>query len=95
LNNNGSFLYKTKTGTFTVSGSEYKLLKLLLDNKNSIVSNDVIIKHLFQREESKYWRMRVNAVIRNIKKGLGILPKNSSFPDIIINHRKLGYVLDL
>lgn len=96
LNDNGSYLYKNQTGSFTISGREYKLLKLLSDNKGKVIHYQEILKKVYGKDDSKFARMELNTLVKKVKIGLKILPKRKgSLENIVINHRNTGYVLDI
>jgi hypothetical protein len=96
LNDNGSYMYKNHTGSFTISSREYKLLKLLADNRGKIIHYYEIINKIYNKDDSSFGRMQVNTLIKKIRTGLNILPKRKgSLENVVINHRNTGYVLDI
>lgn len=99
LKPNGAFTYLIKSGNFDTTSEEYKILKMLYDHDGTVLYED-ILKHVYKREiskvEEKVKKMAINNHIRKIKERLGILPKTpTSLPDIIINHKGVGYSLDI
>ena len=86
FDNNFSFDYVTKKlysndKEVTLKPMEYKVFKLLLDNKNEIVGFERF--QLIWRNESISSRLRIH--IKNLR--------DLTYPKFIINHSKVGYRL--
>jgi DNA-binding winged helix-turn-helix (wHTH) protein len=96
LKASGTFTYLTKSGNFDTTSEEYKIVRMLYDKNGGTVLYEDIFKDVYQKEISKIGKMTVNNHIRKIKEKLGILPVTSaSLQDIIINHKGVGYSLDI
>jgi len=73
-----------KKGSIAFTKYEFKLLKLLLDNNNEIVTYDQIEKEVWKEKKMSIFTMR--NVVNKIRK--------KTYHDIIINNSSTGYQID-
>lgn len=96
LNKDGTFIYFKNTGRFNISSKEYKLIKYLYDNKNSVLTYEDLTQKIFSKSATISSKRELADYIKKVKEKLGILPKKTnSQKDIIINHKNHGYSLNL
>jgi|GEM_PF-4324436 len=72
-----------------LSANEVKLIKLLINNRGSIVTYEQIGNVLWEKED-KYSLSAMSKVVERIR---GKLLKNKIFNEVIITHRSKGYSL--
>lgn len=96
LEKDGAFKYKNISSNLSVSSKEFKILDILYRNKNKVVKYNDIFEKVYRKNDSKANRLDLTNDIKNLKIKLGILPKTeNSLPDLIANHKNIGYSLDL
>lgn len=83
----------TKAGhPIPVSITEYKLIKLLMENAQTIVTKEQILHHVWDMDENY---VDENAIAVNIKRIRSKIEEDSAKPKIIKTIRGLGYIWNM
>jgi len=93
----GDFMYLGKKGNFPTSGQEFKVLKTLLDSPDNKATYTALVNSYSSvTKASKVDKARLYIIVRNIKRELGVLPKNKlSNTDPFNAIRGEGYRLEI
>ena len=82
---NGDFIFGRVDGNFALETNEYKVFLCLLENPSHQAEYKTLLKLMYPdkefREQLKKYQVErwgLDSIIRNIKNGLGILPKKKS-----------------
>ena len=93
----GDFTYLGKEGNFPTSGQEFKVLNTLLNSPHHKASYTTLVNSYGSvSKASKVDKARLYIIVRNIKRELGVLPKNKhSNTDPFNAVRNEGYRLEI
>lgn len=89
--NNGSFKFGNTENSFGTKTQGFKILKCLVESRNSIVSYEIICSCLGLKDSNTN-RHKITGILKRVKHKMKILVKRGpSNPDIFINVPNSGY----
>lgn len=89
--NDGSFKFGKIKNSFGTTTKEFRLLKCLVESRNSVVSYGIICSCL-GINDGRTKRGAITTILKRVKYKMGILPKGrTSNPDIFISNPNIGY----
>ena len=89
--NDGSFKFGIAEGSFGTTTQEFKILKCLVESRNSVVGYEIIFSCLGLRNVNSS-RRDITTILKRAKHKMDILPETTGYnPDIFKNVPNLGY----